>query len=51
MNRVYILSYTLPKNGGTYTSRLKSFKRKGIKFCIWFIYVKIRYKTVQVTKV
>ena len=50
MNRVYVLSYTLPKYGGNYKNRLKSFKRRGIKFCIWYIYAKLKYKTVEVTK-
>ena len=50
MYRVYVLSYTLPKYGGTYKNRLKSFKRIGIKFFIWYIYARIKYKNVEVTK-
>lgn len=50
MRDIFVLSYTLPKYGGTYKNKIKSFKRKGIYFYMYLIYAKIKYKTVQVTK-
>jgi hypothetical protein len=47
MKEICVLSYTLPQNG-TYTCELKRFKRKGIKFLFYFLFVKLKYKTVEI---
>ena len=50
MRNYFVICYKLPKTSGTYKCRLRSFKRRGIKFCIWYIYAKIKYTNVEVTK-
>lgn len=49
MRGVYIVAYTQPKYG-TYKCVMYHFKRKGIFFIFFFLLMKIKYRTVEVSK-